>query len=108
MWKEKGGDEVFVTYEVKTHVTVRVEIPPGELGFDCDDQLKLTVVEDALATQTMGRVALGTRLVAFNDKPLGAGVPWPKVRSVVTTPPESEAVRAFTFAVVHPFIVKKR
>jgi hypothetical protein len=101
-WKPKGGDEIFVTYEVKTHVTVRVEFPPGELHFECDSERTVTSVAPTLH---MAHVTVGTKVVAFNDRNLGQSVPWSKVLPVI----ESFAgTRSVTFAVMHPFIVRKR
>ena len=45
-WKPKGGGatNVYVAYEVRTYVTVRVEIPGDDIGFECDEELKVTTV----------------------------------------------------------------
>ena len=43
--------------------------------------------------------------MAFNDRPLGKGVGWSKVKPVVET---AKSPRSFTFAVLKPFVVRKR
>jgi hypothetical protein len=103
-WKEKGGQNVYVAYEVRTFVTVRVEVSAAgaDVGFACDEELKVTSVSPELA---FSHVSVGTRLMAFNDRPLGKSVGWSKVRPVVEAAPSP---RAFTFAVLKPFCVRKR
>ena len=50
-------------------------------------------------------VTPGTRLVAFNDRPLKATLTWNEVGPVV----EGSALPwAFTFAVLKPFVTRKR
>eukprot|EP01047_Picozoa_sp_COSAG01_P021721 COSAG01_NODE_1268_length_10965_cov_17.529266_8_plen_375_part_00 len=101
-WKEKGGESIYVVYEVKTYVTVRVELPPGELEFECDGQLMVTKVSPQLA---FSQVHPGNRLVAFNDRPLGKGVPWSKVAPVIS---KEAGARAVTFALLQPFLTRRR
>ena len=103
-WKENGGQNVYITYELRSFVTVRVEVPRAgaNIGFDCDEELKVTSVSPELA---FSHVSIGTRLMAFNDRPLGKSVGWSKVKPVVEA---AAAPRSFTFAVLKPFVVRKR
>lgn len=103
-WKEKGGQNVYVTYDLRTFVTVRVEVAAEgpDVGFECDEELKVTSVNSDLA---FSHVSIGTRLMAFNDRPLGKNVGWIKVKPVVSSAPTP---RSFTFAVLKPFCVRKR
>ena len=73
---------MYTTYELRTFVTVRVEVATAgtNVGFDCDEELKVTSVSPELA---FSHVSIGTRLMAFNDRPLGKGVGWSKVKPVV-------------------------
>ena len=104
MWKENGSQNVYVTYELRSFVTVRVETSTtgADIGFECDEELKVTSVSPELA---FSHVSVGTRLMAFNDRPLGKNVGWSKVKPVVES---ASAPRSFTFAVLKPFVVRKR